>query len=269
VSIDPVPYLKALLVALPSQISLGIGSPPEPRPTLNSYQFVAEAHGVHPVGLKVTTTQDAQAGLFVATVTAAKSDGSSNSTKVKVNVLPTTRESQTARCAAFDTAPIGGDDVPIGSAAASTNLIATTPFSGPSSTIIPGLFDQKEKNPHLVQWNIGYGVTDGGVALTLSKAGGALPTLQSNQAHFFFQNTTSSDRQFVLFNTSTCTPTGVVTVKPNEYGSVLLASRPPTTTLLLRRHGDNGGKTWQADSVLSTGPFWTVFGGKVVDLNWF
>jgi hypothetical protein len=272
VSLDPVPYPggQPLLLIRTIRERLGPGSPTlTTPPELKSNQFVAVAHGVHPVGLKVTTALPAQAGLFVATVTAAKSDGSSNSTKVKVNVLPAPTETGvTPRCAAFDTTRIGGDDVPTGAAAAGTSVISTTTFGG-SNTIIPGLFDQKEKNPSKTQWDIGYDPGDGGVVISLSKSGGALPAPQANQANFFFHNAGSRDRQFVLFDTATCAPTGPVTLKQNEYGSVLLASRPPTRTLLLRMHGDNGGSTWVALSVLDAAQFWTVFGGKEVNFNWF
>jgi hypothetical protein len=241
---------------------LSKGPPPPPPPNLQPNQFVTGAHEVHTVGLHVTTTPDAQTGIFVATVTAAKSDGSSASTRVIINILPTFVNQKTPTCAAFTTDQTG-QTVPTGAASSGSNLIPTDNL-GPLTLSV---FDAKVQMPANTAWQMGYGISNSdngqGNMITLSKS--PLP-LTPKQANFVFHNGSQYDKQYVLFDTAMCAPsTPPITLKSGERAS-FLASSPTTTTLFLRAFD---GKDWKSLAKLSeVTPFWTVFGGKEVDFEW-
>jgi len=193
------------------------------------------------------------------------SDGNLASTQAIINVLPTATDTPTPTCAAFTTQD-GSSRVPSGAALGSTVVP-----SDPIGPFVDGALLQKRMNPSKNQWGLAYamgnlasqGVYQQAQNVTLTKW---MMPLTPTQALFSFQNTTSGDKQYVAFNTSTCTPTRTFQLKTNER-AFFRADAKTTKTILFRHTMD--GKTWKNISIISTGPFWTLFGDKEVDFQWF
>jgi hypothetical protein len=229
--------------------------------SLGPNQFFTHAHEVHKVGLKVTADSDpnVMVGRFTAKVDASKSDGSSASTQVIINVLPTMRDTPTPSCAAFTTDK-GSSTVPSGFATAGATLIPADETANAAP-----VFDMKRSNPSTVSWGFGDDMRGaGGQNIGLSKS--IMPPLTPTTAKFVFYNITSGDKQYVLFNTLTCTPTTTFSLSTGQRATVV-ANATMTKTILFRKTDD--GKTWENISILSAGPFWTLFGGREVDFQWF
>src|SRR5262245_6803528 len=214
------------------------------------------------VGLKVTSRGNVRRFL-IARVTAAKSDGTSRSTQVKITLLPDiTVDGYTPRCAAYAPTLTGTSDFPVGTVGVGDSLISAQALGG----LAKSLFDQKVATPQQIVWPIAYhgdSTSAGAQMITLSKSG---RSLTPNQANFVFYNPTSvrCDKQYVVFNTFGCSPAATFLLKPGERAS-FLASRADTTTILFR-----GGerKGWRTNAVFSERVFWTLFGGKEVDFQW-
>jgi hypothetical protein len=239
------------------------GTPPS-SVTLGRNQFFTRAHEVRKVGLLVTADPDPNVmiGRFTAKVDAVKSDGSSASTQVIINVLPTMTNTPTPPCAAFTDAT-GGSSVPSGPASPGATLIPSDPTAN-----LVNLFDLKRTNPTKTAWEIGdvLGSSTGseGQYMVLSKS--LMPPLTPTTAKFGFYNSTSGQRQYVLFNTLTCTPAAPPVQLNSGDRATVIANATTTKTILFRMTND--GKSWKNISIFSAGPFWTVFGGKEVEFQW-
>src|SRR5262249_1335285 len=83
----------------------GLASPSTPPSSivLGRNQFFTHAHEVRSVGLMATADATTAVGRFTAKVDAVKSDGSSASTQIIINMLPTITDTPTPSCAAFTT----------------------------------------------------------------------------------------------------------------------------------------------------------------------
>jgi len=266
VSLDPVAVVRTARPSNPRYLHpiwiAGAHAPsPAPPPpfSLKPNQFMTGGHQVVSVGLKVTAGSSAQVGRYIAEVDAQKSDNTFASTFVTINVLPQLVDTvTTASCAAFvkgtSTQDVASGPVPGGP------LVSTDPMS-----TLRGLFDSKDSMPAQTSWDIGQVLGDGsgrfGQHIQLSKWHAALP---STEAYFVFHNPTSYDKEYVLFDSATCQPFAVVLLKPGETGSAL-ADASAVNTILFRRFNGSG---WEAVSLMSEQPFWTVFGGKEVDFTW-
>ena len=230
-------------------------------PNLKSNQFVTRPHQMRTVGLRVTSTSGllVWSGRFFAKVDAVKDDGTLASTQIIINVLPTLIDSSTPNCAAFTTAS-GSSNVASGTASAGTSLVP----SDPVSPLAGSLFTQKVSHPLQTQMQFAYVLADGlqGQNMALSKSSFSLSRLQSM---FAFHNMTFGDKQYVLFDSHSCTPTKTIQLKSGERDA-FIADSTMMSTILFRYTDD--GKTWVNVSIMSVGPFWTVFGGKEVDFEW-
>ncbi len=261
---SPPPALGSNTSVSRLQVGPAPGSPPPAPPGLRSNQFVTGAHEVHMVGLKVTSRSNTRQ-FFVATVTAAKSDGTARSTQVKISLLPDLMDDGfigAPYCAAYASTLTGTSDVPVGTAGVGDSLISAQALGG----LAKSLFDQKVATPQQIVWPIAYAgdaTSAGAQTITLSKSG---LSLTPNQAKFVFYNPTSVryDKQYVVFNSEYCSPTATFLLKPGERAS-FVASRADTTTILLRGSERKG---WRSNAVFSERVFWTLFGGKEVDFEW-
>jgi hypothetical protein len=211
----------------------------------------------------VLAASSAQAGRYVVEYDATSADNQTVSTNVIVNVLPAPSDIVMPSCAAFSAA-MGTSSVPFGVASTGPQL---TPDN--LAPITQSFLDRKRASPNEVEWTIGNAIgammpRSAGVQFTLSKWHAAL---LPGQAVFYFTNHSAWDMQIVAIRTTQpipCTPTVTLTVNQGESAS-LLADTSMLSTLLFRR--DDGKSGWENLSVLNQGPFWTLFGGKEVDVD--
>jgi hypothetical protein len=222
------------------------------------------SHQVFSVGVKLTASQSAQPGRYTGYVDAFKSDNTSARAYFTINVLPAPMDtSTTAPCAAFTTA-MGTTDVVPGPSSGGA-VVATDPMKAAMRMV----FGSKDANPSKTVWEIGYfqapdaaGQSTAGQHIVLSKP---FASLSSTQAIFYFHNPTRTNKQYVLFNSKTCGAAAIVLLQPGE-SATILGDAATMNTILFRR--DDGKGNWQSISLLSEQPFWTLFGGKEVDMTW-
>jgi hypothetical protein len=246
-----------------------VSTPPAPVSVATNH-FSTRAHELRYVGLKVTMAGNPGPTplRFFAQLDAIKNDGTSATTKVLINVLPTLMDAPTPACLAFIDVP-GSDAVLSGTTSAGTSLVPSDSLSA----FVNSLFMQKAGDPNRNQWDFGYfmrkptggfgsppGFTTGQYVV-LSKS---MSSLTPTKAIFVFTNTTLNDKQYVAFNTSGCTPTAKFQLKFGE--TAFFTADSLTTSTILFREFD--GKAWQNISIMSGGPFWILFGGKEVDFTW-
>jgi len=203
--------------------------------------------------VNVRTSPAAEVGSFLFLVSAtAGLQRIPTEVYFRVTVVPRLTDSP-ANCSRF-LPPTAVQVLPLGSVTSEMyNLKATTPTK---TSFFIGAIAKDKRNG----WDI-----------AIEKATGIAPT----NAQIFFKNSTSWAKEIVPFDTKTCMPSSTRTLSVNAGETVATSITPGTTTTLLFRREIcyfsivvclNSG--WEDFAVFSVPPFWALFGGRKVTIDW-
>ena len=166
---------------------------------------------------------------------------------------------------------VPGDDKPTCSRLAPKGGTAVEVL--PMMSAIASVFMGKEASPSQTTFEIGAATADAlhGWKMTIDSGGALSPTAST----VIFKNDSTDDKQIVPFDTSSCMPSSATSfiAKSGKSISVPISS-PSTTTLLLQRFscrfalGPCWSWTFDDVAVFSPAPFWTLFGGRRVTIEW-
>jgi len=155
-----------------------------------------------------------------------------------------------------------------------------TPGSGTAAEVLPlsdvttGRFMAKEATPAQTMFDIGALTKDHlhGWHLTIDSGGALAPTAST----IVFKNSTQLEKRIVPFDTSSCMPSqpGANLIVGSGQSMTIPIFSPQTTTLVLQRRVCRASFgfcfSWGYDdvAVFSAPPFWTLFGGRRVTIEW-
>lgn len=155
-----------------------------------------------------------------------------------------------------------------------------TPGSGTAAEVLPfnkaitDVFMAKEKTPAPTSSQIAAATQDSlhGWLLTIDSGGALAPTAST----VVFKNSTHLEKRIVPFDTSTCMPSmpGSNFIVASGQSMTIPISSPQTTTLVLQHIVCRAQFfvcwSWGYDDVgvFSAPPFWTLFGGRRVTIDW-
>jgi len=145
----------------------------------------------------------------------------------------------------------------------------------PLSAVTTGLYTVKAATPAKTSFQIGAASTTmlAEWTITVSKAS---RTLAPNQAVVVLRNSTSWGKGMTTVNSANCAAAGQFTQLNMGESSTFVISRADTSTVLLTRQVCRtrfiwcwDTSEWDAFAVFDEGPFWSLFGGRQVSIDWF
>jgi hypothetical protein len=141
----------------------------------------------------------------------------------------------------------------------------------PLSLAIHSVLDAKEATPSRTSFSIGAASADqiDGWLLSIDNGGPLKPSL----SNVILKNSTVNDKQVLALDAS-CNPISPTQIVQSGHTAMMTIFNPATSTLLLQRLVCRTwlffcwSRGWDDVAVLSPSPFWTLFGGRQVTIDW-